>query len=259
VVFIACDPREDKDVVVALAIAIGIFTIPVPPDMCGEIELQETVEVAINGDCAGPTKQMSYGELSSRNRKRQKDPCGEFIPQEIAGFVKDYKDQFADGFPSIEFLHRSAKHERLIITALLEKISVGEFILRTDHDRTLFDAIREERKLKAINKLTARHKNMKIGLNIRPREGWVAEHVEINTPDLNSVTCGDHISGQRGDTRTQARIRSDLSHSLCNGRRHKGFVIPEFLSDAILRDRTNTLCYLNMDAGGYVLIDNLKK
>jgi hypothetical protein len=95
---------------------------------------------------------------------------------------------------------------------------------------------------------------MKIGRNIRLREGCVAEHVKINAPNLNSVTCGDHISGQRGDSRTQARIQNDL----CNGLRRRGFVFPEFLSGPILQDPTNSLHYMNMDAGGYVLIDTQK-
>jgi hypothetical protein len=99
---------------------------------------------------------------------------------------------------------------------------------------------------------------MKIGRNIRPREGWVAERVRINAPDLNSVTC-EIVS--LGNVVIQGRKQESgtILATLCNGLRHKGFVVPEFLSDAILQDPTNTLRYLNMDTGGYVLIDTLER
>jgi hypothetical protein len=86
-----------------------------------------------------------------------------------------------------------------------------------------------------------------------------SERVVIEAPNLDSVTSRDHISGQRGDKRTRARIRRDLSRFLCNGLRRKGFMVPEFLSGAILLDRANFLRYSNMDAGGYVLVDTLER
>jgi hypothetical protein len=64
--FITCDPREDEDV----------KGVPVPLGTCGEIELQETIEVMITGDSAGPRQHVSYGELSSNNCKKQCDLDG---------------------------------------------------------------------------------------------------------------------------------------------------------------------------------------
>jgi hypothetical protein len=117
------------------------------------------------------------------------------------------------------------------------ELKTGDSILYADHDTILVREENERSLLNAFNVLTARHENAKVGCNIRPLQGWVAEHVKLNAPNLNSMTCGDHISGQRGDARSQARMRNYLGRSLCKGLRRRGFYVPELLSDSAIHDR----------------------
>jgi hypothetical protein len=65
------------------------------------------------------------------------------------------------------------RHDRLTIASLLEKISVGDFFLYSERDRTLSNMMREENQLEAMNKLTACRERMNIGCDIRPRKEWV--------------------------------------------------------------------------------------
>jgi hypothetical protein len=67
--FITCGPRVGRSEIVALAVTIGICTISIPLDTCGDSVLQEKIEVVVNGDLSGTTQQMSYGEISLNNRK----------------------------------------------------------------------------------------------------------------------------------------------------------------------------------------------
>jgi hypothetical protein len=63
--FIACDPRE------ALTITIGIFAIPVPPETCGGIEFQETIEVTINGavlDLRNKCLMVSFHPMTAKDK-----------------------------------------------------------------------------------------------------------------------------------------------------------------------------------------------
>jgi hypothetical protein len=93
---------------------------------------------------------------------------------------------------------RDEANGRLTVAAMLDNIEVGDYILYTDHDATLFDEEKERTQFIAINAVTERHENKKVACDIRPPVGWVAEHVELDAPNLNIMTCGDHFSAQRG-------------------------------------------------------------
>jgi hypothetical protein len=145
-------------------------------------------------------------------------PAGDQVLDEICAPEEVIHD------PRISSEHVGTAGARLNVAAVLDHIKVGDYLLRAERDRILFDAAGEKSQFIAIVALTEQREFKKVSRNVRPPMGWVADRIALDAPNLSAMTCGDHVSTQRrGGQKTHARIRNDLSRSLVANLRRRVF------------------------------------
>jgi hypothetical protein len=87
--FLTLDPRVQNSVV-ALAVSIGIYAIAIPPNSCDDRSLLQNIRVIDNGDhISGRIVEVTYADLSSRNRRRQHQPEKGCVPFKVAKVLKE--------------------------------------------------------------------------------------------------------------------------------------------------------------------------